>query len=437
MGFKLFRKLILLMLVLGLVSACSDKESVNIQIGEKGTIDVIEGQITLQFYAPMAEEVFHKFFADPVSEKFPNVTLERLEGDGPEGLEQLLVGGIKPDLMYLVPGWFGKTKILDVYGDMLPLIKKYNFDLGRLNPDVRKMMETYSDVGTIQFMPENMNNEILLYNKDIIDRMAVDYPQDGMTWDDMVEMTRSLTRTLDGVDYRGFDSERFYHINNHQLSLSFVDPETITANMQTDQWRNYLEIFKKIYDIPGNRPPAGQFSVFGAFFRDQNLAMYLSTLIQMHTLVSNENPGLNWDMVTMPVFKEMSDIGTQVNTPYLAITKVTERSEEAFKVIAYLLTDEMQLERNKDGRLTVLADDDIRKQFGANLNELDNKNVAAVLKLKPAQPRAFTYYDDFVVTRLAEALRLSVMEGGKDMNTLLREQEELAQKAIDDYRNTE
>jgi multiple sugar transport system substrate-binding protein len=124
-----------------------------------------------------------------------------------------------------------------------------------------------------------------------------------------------------------------------------------------------------------------------------------------------------------------------VNTPHYAITPTSTHKDEAFKVIAYLLSDEMQTLYNREGRLTVLNDKAIRDQYGANLKELAGKNVKAVTTLQPAKPRPFTLYDDYVVVQLSNALQKATIDN-VDLNTALREVGELADKEIENHINS-
>jgi hypothetical protein len=84
--------------------------------------------------------------------------------------------------------------------------------------------------------------------------------------------------------------------------------------------------------------------------------------------------------------------------------------------------------------MTVLKDESIRKEFGKAIKQLDNKNMDAVLKLKPAKPRVFTIYDDYGVGRLGDALKSIVFEN-KDVNTALKEAEELMNQDIENNKN--
>jgi multiple sugar transport system substrate-binding protein len=394
-------------------------------------IAVISKPVTLKIYFPYPDDVYAKFVQDPIAKKFPNVTLERLkpEQGGTEGMNQLIAAGNVPDLFYAVPGWFGKLQVAHVFDDLTPLIKKYSFDMGRLQPAILDTVKSYSTGGRIELLPESMATLMLVYNKGIFDKFGVPYPKDGMTWEQVLNVARSVSKTDNGVAYRGLDFDRFFPINNSQMSLPFVDPKTNKAITTTDGWQKFIAALKSAYDVPGNKP-AKTIGNGPEFFKDKTLAMYIGHINFMNNVMAVPEAELQWDMVTMPTFPELPNTGTQVNTPYYAITPTSEHKDEAFKVIAYLLSDEIQTFYNREGRLTVLKDEAIRNQYGANLKELSGKNVKAVTSLQPAKPRPFTLYDDYVVTELSNALQKTVINN-VDLNTALREAGELADKKIE------
>ena len=403
-----------------------------------GKMDVIDKPVTLKMYFPkeFSDEVYAKFVKGPIEKKFPNVTLERQlpEKGGPEGMNLLLTSGDIPDLFYAVPGWYGKLQLSRVFDDLTPLIQKYNFDMGRLHPMVLETIKSYSKDGKIELLPESMNTLTLVYNKAIFDKFGVPYPKDGMTWEQILTVARNVSKTDNGTDFRGLEFDRFFPINNSQMSLPFVDPKTNKAITTSDGWQKFMSTLKSVYDVPGNKPPKA-IGNGALFYKEKTLAMFIGNINYLNTLMAIPDSDLQWDMVTMPTFSDLPGTATQVNTPFYGITPTSTHKDEAFKVIAYLLSDEIQTFYNKEGRLTVLNDKAIRDQYGANLKELSGKNVKAVTTLQPAKPRPFTLYDDYVVVQLSNALQRAAIDN-VDLNTALREAAELADKEIENYINS-
>lgn len=111
----------------------------------------------------------------------------------------------------------------------------------------------------------------------------------------------------------------------------------------------------------------------------------------------------------------------------LAVTG--EHKEESFKVIQYLLSEDMQLVYAKAGRIPASTKIDLRKHFGGDLPALKGKNVEVVYHYKPASQYTPSLYDTLVQKEMNKAYD-NVYEKKTDINSALREAEELANQAI-------
>src|SRR5690606_19838385 len=97
----------------------------------------------------------------------------------------------------------------------------------KVEPAALDMIQKVSD-GKVTALPMYINQHILFYNKDIFDKFAVDYPHNHMTWDELYETAKSLTRTDGGVNYLGFSHQflngTFLVMNPYGQDL--IDPNT-------------------------------------------------------------------------------------------------------------------------------------------------------------------------------------------------------------------
>ena len=83
----------------------------------------------------------------------------------------------------------------------------------------------------------------------------------------------------------------------------------------------------------------------------------------------------------------------------------------------------------QNGRLTALNDVEVMKQFGAAFPSLKDKNMAAVYKYAPS-PSPTPHIADRKVQEVIRAMRKEMAINKKDINTVLREAQEKADKAI-------
>jgi multiple sugar transport system substrate-binding protein len=314
--------------------------------------------------------------------------------------------------------------------DLTPEIKKFHFDLGRLAPAAIQASQSYSGTGGMLFMPYYFQSIVLFYNKNIFDKFGVSYPKDGMTWEETIELVKRLSRTEGGQLYRGLDFPIPSIVGNSQLSLAVTDPKTNKAVINTDGWKHWFNVIKGVYEVPGNELEAKLVNKQNDYFmKDQTLAMLISVDSTIPELITSEPAGLNWDMVTMPTFREAKDTGMMVNAPYYAITPTSVHKDQAFQAIGELLSDQAQLNSSRNGRLTVLNNPDINKELGSGLPALKGKNIAALYKLKFADHAVGTPYDKFALNSAVKSFR-DVIINHKDVNTALREAEEEANATI-------
>ncbi|MEF3304668.1 ABC transporter substrate-binding protein, partial [Paenibacillus sp. GYB003] len=211
--------------------------------------------VTLNFlYNGYSKELLGELQAK-VEQKLPGVKLNMiLEGGQGNTIEDIVAKGTELDLVGFPIGGIFKVIDLRLATDLLPLAQKHKFDLNRLSPGVLDSAKSYSDKGELLMMPYELNVNVLIYNKNLFNKFGVPYPKDGMTWDDVFELAKKLTRQEGGVKYRGFQYNAINMVYKNQLALPFVDPKTMKAAVNTDEWKKWLEVMSGFYHIVGNEP---------------------------------------------------------------------------------------------------------------------------------------------------------------------------------------
>lgn len=157
----------------------------------------------------------------------------------------------------------------------------------------------------------------IYYNKDIFDKFGVPYPKDGMTWDDLYELSKSLTRMDGGTQYYGFASSYGHLAVMNQFSIPLVDPSTRKVTFDTnDKWRTFADNLTRFYKIPGYATlQANQMSEpneRNRFFKDRNIGMFLATTA-LHS--EKELGDMNWDLASFPFYKECRASGRKPTRP--------------------------------------------------------------------------------------------------------------------------
>ncbi|MEF3306816.1 ABC transporter substrate-binding protein [Paenibacillus sp. GYB003] len=359
-----------------------------------------------------------------IRQKFPQIELKLIKSGKGSMIEDVVASGEIPDLLSFSLGGLWKLKDLQLLSDLTPFIETTKFDLNRFESGIVDTVKSYSDDGTkFLVMPFELNNNALFYNKDIFDKAGVAYPKDGMTWDDVYDLAKRLVRTDGNVQIHGFHYNFLNLIYKNQLALPFVDPKTNKAAVANERWAYWTKVMTSFYTIPGNQPPVDEKT---AFLKNQNLAMRTGPNYVTELAAS----GMNWDVAALPRFAGEQQSGSQMNAPYYAVPPAGKNKEAAYRVLTYLMSDEVMIQLARQGRIPVMKNEAVRKEFAKGIPGLENKNMAAFFKDTIAKPSPQTKYDGAAKSAM-NATVVSLLGGTKDINTALRELEEQINKQIE------
>jgi multiple sugar transport system substrate-binding protein len=374
------------------------------------------------------EENFDKQIGDFLKKKFPDVKIKHVHWDNPgRQYKDLIAAGTIPDLIIdntrmNVQRWIFDN---DLEYDIRDLIKKYNFDTTKLNPSLMAQMANLRTDGSIYGLPYNNNDFVLFYNKDIFDKFGVDYPKNGMTYDEIYEIAKKLTRVDGEVTYKGFSQNPGHYMNYNQLSLSPLSLSEDKASMSSPEWKNVVDNLRRFYDIPAN-----QFDTVETFATKANIAMAVATVDHLVSYYE-QNKNLNFDIVSVPSFKEAMDTRYQPNVYSMYITKQSQKKDLAFQAMAALLSEEHQVDLAKEGVIVPMESKGVQEAFGQNLVQMRGKNTSAIFYGKTAMPPAarangLIWYD----VPMQNVFAPLIFKESKDTVTALRMIEEQSTKAI-------
>ncbi|WP_344910380.1 ABC transporter substrate-binding protein [Paenibacillus hodogayensis] len=386
-------------------------------------LSISTNPVTLRIALPynwVQEAEFKQYIEEPVKKRYPHISFEifNLAAKG-QTLDELIAADQIPDLVMTASPLMERYMGRGLEENIEPLIKKHGFDLTRLNKTAVDAVKIVSQTDYLTGLPWTMHFYANYYNKTIFDKFGVAYPRNGMTWEETYELAKKLTRNEGGVQYRGLEPDGAVRVSS-VLSLGYVDPKTNKASVNTDSWKNVFDLLKKIYEIPGNGEVKLSGNAINQFAKDETLAMYPSL-----NLLSNlkDEKKLNWDIVQYPSFKELPNTGMQVDEYILHITKQSKYKDQAFQVLATLLSEDVQKEIARVGRIPTLTGKDIEEEFGKSLDFTKGKNLKAAFLSQPSKPFPVTKYDARAKQIILESMN-SVVKGAKDINTALRESEE-------------
>ncbi|MDF2661295.1 MAG: extracellular solute-binding protein family 1 [Paenibacillus sp.] len=436
------RKGLLVLLFLCLVfvlSACGGGAAKN---ADKGTVEketvlsseeeaarVANSKLELVFLYPPSgtEEIFMSRFGDRLQKKFPQYKLTFIPRQSDN--YAALLGSKQPiDIMIVSLNTTGTYLTgMGLESDISDLIKKYNYDLTKIEPSLIEIQRRMAN-GGIYGLPYTPGAMTFLYNKDLFDKFGVPYPRDGMTWDEVYELARRMTRTDGGIQYKGIAFGFASVIRSNQLSAPYFDPKTNKAMFTADAFVQSFTNIARFYKIPGMELPNNKYSEQAdQFLKDQTVAMMIHT----GGYVTRAAEALkNWDIATIPTLKEKPGVSLQAGPDYMYITNRSAQRDAAFQVLSYITSEEYQewMAGNLAFVPVLKESKKAMQSFGANLPGIQGKNVQALIQSYAPMSLA----SPFTANANSEMNNaLNAFSAGKDVNTALREAAERVDKLIE------
>lgn len=379
--------------------------------------------VELNVYYPYSDSSYESFmniYGNLINKKYPKITFNWQNAKVIAPLD-LMATNESVDLMYGAPTMLYTFKEAENVMDLDPFIKKFNFDLNRLEPATIELARDQSD-HELMGLAAYVNTHILFYNNTLFDRFAVEPPKNGMTWDEIYDIARTMTRMEDGIQYLGFNyyflTGTFFNLNPY--ALSWIEPGTNRVTMSEGKWPEIFKTFERIYAINGMEDIRGS-DALDVFNKEERIAM----LIRLSNGVSSSSLPEGWDIASFPMFEDNPGVGAGIEPIYFFIPRTSKQQDEAFMAISALLTDEAQVDMLKSGRLPSVQLQNKEEIYKNEVPFLEGRNAEAL------------FYNEFppamIVTQEMQETRAifgqaftNVIRGEQDVNTALREATEQA-----------
>ncbi|MBR4308979.1 MAG: extracellular solute-binding protein [Oscillospiraceae bacterium] len=200
--------------------------------------------------------------------------------------------------------------------------------------------------GSIMSLPLYTGNRALMYNKEIFDYFGVDYPTEGMSHADLLEMAKAVTGNMNGTYVYGYGtrattSEQYLNfVWNYGGQI--VDPYTLTAGTASTAWKKGIQDYMAFYEA--GTTPEGAASMNGSdlfsMFANGECAMFIAAVDYANALVAD-----GWTEEKLGI---APPVGETYATCYagadvLAVPATTEHAEEVALLLNYLLSPDAQI----------------------------------------------------------------------------------------------
>lgn len=375
-----------------------------------------------------SEEKVMAQYGDALKAKFPQVNFVFKSTSKDMTIDKMILAGEEFDIFIRSIGSiFYEVPQNGFQFDMTELIKKHNVDLSGIDPVLMNSMTDNAN-GEIWGIPFLNSTLVMYYNKDLFDKFGVDYPTDGMTWDEVFEISKQFNQTIDGVTYVGLEYSNHHITKLNNFGLSYVDPNTGLSTYDDERWKSILNVFYTPTQDPGYQyfMAQNENKMPSKHFYEGQAAMSV-TLVHHSGSEVFQRHDFNWDMVAAPTFKENPGIGGQAYPEYAAITSFSKNKDAAMKIIEFMISEEFQMEFSRKGYMPVLTNKDVQAVYGTG--EYQGKNQTAVFYNPFAPVMTKSIFDNDVEKKLTQYIN-DLALGKIDINTLLRQAKEEADLVI-------
>jgi multiple sugar transport system substrate-binding protein len=193
-----------------------------------------------------------------------------------------------------------------------------------------------------------------------------------------------------------------------------------------------FNLLKEFYAIPGYIQNGKHTHSTDVFFKEQRMAMYPNWVAAISSFFTNAGTkdAFKWDLTAHPGFSDRKGLGKEVDYHMIVVNKSSKNLEAAHYVVKEMVTKEVQTILSRAGRISVLKDESIRSQYGADSDVYKGKDLQSIFKVTPSPLPPASKFDAKINSILINEAAKAVAIDGVDVNTALRNAEEKANKEV-------
>ncbi|SDT40555.1 multiple sugar transport system substrate-binding protein [Paenibacillaceae bacterium GAS479] len=416
-----------LIMASGVIAGCSGSSS---DQAEKSVL-----RIGMLYGSPDSESWIRQQYTDTFEYTYPNISLEIVyannyndmnynqppkEGEkqpDPYAKMQDMMTGKNPVDVVMVD--FNQLQRMTQDGllqQLDPLIAKDKFDISDYVPTVIEGIKAAGD-SKIYVLTPTFNGSALFYNKKIFADAGVQPPTDKMTWNQVFDLARKVskgkgeTQTF-GLQMNRWGGDPFNDIQTYTapLQLKMFDDKgekmlVDSGPAWTKAWDTMIKLYKdkimptqedmtKISEARQKKMEKDK-SNFNPYmnsndlFSSGNVAMTISDYNYISELKRNKDMAasnkeikvVDWDVVTVPVFEEKPDVGgnSYLGQP-MGINAKAQNPEGAWEFIKFLNSREWAKLKSRSTNEIPAREEFIKPIDGMQYN------IKAFYTLKPIEP---------------------------------------------------
>lgn len=362
--------IILVCLMIMTLAACSSTSMPSSDISsaqktnEQAQAPAIKGTVTDRGYTIPDENVTIRFawwggderaqatlaVIEQFMEMYQNVKIEAEYGSSDgyhDKLSTQLASGTAADIVQVDPETF-PTYVAG--GDYFHDYYDFNFDLSNFDESYISLSINGRYDGKQLGLPTGIAGVSLIYNKDLADKIGIDFTQD-YTWEDLITLGKKVREYDDGLyllcmnkDY--VTNALVYTYLKQKMGNTMFSVKDRTINLTEEALLETLKYVKALYDNEVI-PPASYMAAYSGDNMQSDPNWIAGKYVACYTYVSTIDvmvaaaPGVNFAVGNLAVMKDAKNTGWQSNTPQLlAITKTSKYPEVCAAFLDYFFNNE-------------------------------------------------------------------------------------------------
>jgi len=283
-----------------------------------------------------------------------------------EKLKEAMQGANPPDVVIVSLEDLPELVSGNLLTQLDPLITKDKFDTSDMVPAVIDGMKKAGD-GKLYALAPTFSSSALIYNKKMFDEAGVPYPKDKMTWEEVFDLGRRLSKGEGENRKYGFsfsthsmgDSFNSTQMYSAPLQLTIFDDKAEKMTVDSDQWEKVWKTMLQLKNdkvLPEQMDPSqmkGRMGNDGENFNPFQYDDFLSGRVAMAIInygmldqITNANKNaanikgftpIDWDVVTVPVHPEAPDVGGYMYmNGIMGVNSKAQNSADAWKLIKFI-----------------------------------------------------------------------------------------------------
>lgn len=389
----------------------------------------------------------------------------RKEPDRLEAIKKIMEGDNPVDVVVTDVSQFRSLARDGLLTSLDPRIQQDQLNTEDFVPAVIDGLKNMGD-GTLYGLSPTFMSSVILYNKKIFQEAGVEPPTDNMTWDDLFNLARRVSKGEGKDRVFGFNFERYPNDNGFNalmtnftdpLNLRFVDEKKEKLLVNSPQWeRSWSQITKLINEkiIPSSEDMNTVYDEKSTpgpydydFFISGRLAMVvgdygyingdLTNVMKNAAKIKNFKP-FEWDVVTIPSHPEAEGVSGYVQLSNIfSINQKAANPEIAWDFIQYLNGEDWSKLRSRSSYEMVSRKSFIKPPTGSSYN------IEAFYKVKPSTPTGASMNDLMMenpnmwqVSEVGRNLFTEVTKNSKTIAEALKEWETKGNELLQQIKNS-